>query len=681
MVQADIQCTESHYAISNLQTVAATGNSIDMIKRNQPTKSPVYRVGCATPTQFAAKELRSLLSRATRQNFVIRTRRQGPRPAPGQPIDGLWVGTTQELGQPVICDPIHDAIDIQTNGLNGIISGSNAPSVLLAVYRYLTELGFRWVRPGRDGELVPQLTWPLRSKVSVREQASYDHRAVCIEGACGWEHVRDMINWMPKLGFNTYFVQFRDGYYFFERWYRHKGNPKAPKHRFNRNDAERFTQHIWKQCQKRGIKIQMVGHGWTCEPFGVIGDGWYKHQGPMPAETKRHLALVDGRRQFFEGVPLNTNLCYSNKKTRQKIVQAVAAYAFEHAHIDAIHLWLADAANNHCECSRCRRYRPADLYIKLLNECDVELTKRALNHRIVFLLYVDLLWPPKVERIINVKRFILMFAPITRTYSQSFAKPKNNQPSRLPPFVRNKLAMPSSIEQNLTALRSWQRQFKGDSFDFDYHLMWDHYRDPGHYELAQLLHADIRGLHNIGLNGLNSCQTQRCFLPTGLLMTVMGQTLWNRQTSFDALACDHYKATFGPDWSKAMRYTQRLSQFFDPPFLRGERGPNWNKKAVANLKKVPGLIESFAPVIESNLQGTDICQTRSWYYLKLHAELCLPLAHSVELTVSGDRTAALAANQHLFDVAQRMEPKVHRVFDVCIFLRTITSPRKWPIQP
>ena len=49
----------------------------------------------------------------------------------------------------------------------------------------------------------------------------------------------------------------------------------------------------------------------------------------------------------------------------------------------------------------------------------------------------------------------------------------------IPPFERNKLQFPRTPEGNLAFLRGWQGTFDGDSFDFDYHLMWDHFRDPG----------------------------------------------------------------------------------------------------------------------------------------------------------------------------------------------------------
>ena len=61
--------------------------------------------------------------------------------------------------------------------------------------------------------------------MKLRERPAYRHRGVCIEGAVSWEHVRDMVAWLPKLGFNAYFIQFREAYNFFQRWYEHEANP------------------------------------------------------------------------------------------------------------------------------------------------------------------------------------------------------------------------------------------------------------------------------------------------------------------------------------------------------------------------------------------------------------------------------------------------------------------------
>lgn len=133
-----------------------------------------------------------------------------------------------------------------------------------------------------------------------------------------------------------------------------------------------------------------------------------------------------------------------------------------------------------------------DFYVLLLNELDAALTERGLSTRIVFLIYQDLLWPPLEERLENQERFILMFAPISRTYSRELRWSKE---AEVPPYVRNKLSFPRSAEANVAFLDAWREVFAGDSFDFDYHLMY--YR-----RLCGAAHA--RGLkvlmHSCGYN-------------------------------------------------------------------------------------------------------------------------------------------------------------------------------------
>ncbi|NLC67502.1 MAG: DUF4838 domain-containing protein, partial [Clostridiaceae bacterium] len=139
----------------------------------------------------------------------------------------------------------------------------------------------------------------------------------------------------------------------------------------------------------------------------------------------------------------------------------------------------------------------------MLNDLDEILSEKGLKTKIVFLIYVDLLWAPEIEKIKNPGRFILMFAPITRTYSKSFEA--DGDLPETPPYERNKLRFPYDVKENLAFLKSWERVFKGDSFDFDYHFLGDHYRDPGYYSIVKVLSQDIKNLGKIGLNGFVSC--------------------------------------------------------------------------------------------------------------------------------------------------------------------------------
>lgn len=320
--------------------------------------------------------------------------------------------------------------------------------------------------------------------------------------------------------------------------------------------------------------------------------------------------------------------------------------------------------------------------MRLLNELDEQLTAEELPVRIVFLIYVDLLWPPETERIQQPDRFILMFAPITRTYSRPFtAAPAGAAPPALPPYERNRLTFPRDVDANVAFLRAWQRLFQGDSFDFDYHFMWDHYKDPGAVAIAEVLHQDIRGLAALGLNGLVSCQVQRAFFPTGLGMAVMGHTLWNKSLEFDALAEDYFRSAFGADGLACLEYCRELSRLFDPPYLRGEK-PRRDAAVAEAYTRLPAAIASFRPVIQRNLDSTDPCHARSWHYLDAHAEICLHLAQALRHRAAGDDQAAAQAWAAAERLVQEREPALHAVLDVYEFTRVLgalfRSPRATP---
>ncbi len=363
---------------------------------------------------------------------------------------GIWLGLTDKFQTDIKLkynnNKFDDGVLISVNSGKGIISGINERSVLLAVYRFLTEAGCRFIRPGEDGEYIPKIN--IESlMVNVESNPSYRHRGLCIEGAVSYEHVKDIIDWCPKVGMNSYFIQFREAYTFFERWYKHKNNPTKEPEEFNMEIAKQYTAKLEEEIKKRGLIYHAVGHGWTCEPFGIPATGWDEGEYEISDKLKNYLAEIKGERNIWKGIPLNTNLCYSNSEVRKTIIEDIAKYIKEKNNIDLLHLWLADGYNNHCECKNCIKMRPSDFYIKLLNELDELLTKENINTKIVFLTYVDLFWAPEKEVINNQERFVFMFAPISRVYNDYF-KP-NPQEVVLPKYERNNIKLPTSIADNV----------------------------------------------------------------------------------------------------------------------------------------------------------------------------------------------------------------------------------------
>ena len=95
-------------------------------------------------------------------------------------------------------------------------------------------------------------------------------------------------------------------------------------------------------------------------------------------------------------------------------------YCKNHPSVDYLHFWLADEALNQCECEKCAEKRPSDYYVDMLNMLDEKLSLAGIDTKIVFLIYVDLLFAPEKEKIKNPDRFTLMFAPINRWYSEFY---------------------------------------------------------------------------------------------------------------------------------------------------------------------------------------------------------------------------------------------------------------------
>ena len=177
-------------------------------------------------------------------------------------------------------------------------------------------------------------------------------------------------------------------------------------------------------------------------------------------------------------------------------------------------------------------------------------------------------------------------------------------------------------------------------------------------------------------------------------MDVMARTLWNEDVDFDALARDYFAAAFGAAGEAAREYLARLSQLFDPPYLRGDRREDsrrdldtdshvWildpsahagvDEEAAQRLGQIPALIDSFRPAIEANLALADPCHARSWQYLAHHAEITLGLARAFKARAEGQLDLARSAWDQVADMAWRKEDALQPVLDVFEFVGTLGS--------
>lgn len=538
-------------------------------------------------------------------------------------------------------DLLEDSYTVSLSSQGGEITGSNSRSVLLAVYAYLRRLGFRFLTP--KDTFVPQELTEEALDQQFSRRAAYRHRGVCIEGADSLENVLDMIDWLPKLGFNGFFLQFGEPYFFLERWYTHVNNPTIPARHLPREFYQDCYHRIYGAMKQRSLLIHGAGHGFTAEALGYPSIGWIPGDREPDRNTRELMALVNGKRELSEGVPLNTNLCYSNPAAVERFCQAVVDYARGHPDVDYIHVWLADSMNRICECDLCCQELPSDQYVRLLNRLDQILTEQGISSKIVFLLYQELLYPPETERLKHPDRFVLMFAPISRTFQTSY--PEKIQPMPLPPYRRNKMVLPEKLQENLGCLYQWQQCFRGDSFVYDYPLGKAHYGDFGYQHISRVIAEDIPRLKGLGLGGCISCQELRAFFPTGLPNYVMGQALLEGTVDFPSAGREYFQAAFGAHWQTAWDYLEGVSGCSSLDHFVG-KGPRKDPKVASGYEEMLRFVSAMEPKLRAGLDaerkggGKNTSMRQGfWERLLLHREYCMTLGTAMLALARGEPDA------------------------------------------
>lgn len=340
---------------------------------------------------------------------------------------------------------------------------------------------------------------------------------------------------------------------------------------------------------------------------------------------------------------------------------SICDYCAKNPQVEVVHFWLADGHNNQCECEHCREKRPADWFIDLLNELDEKMTAAGVKTRVVFLVYVDLLWAPEKGKLKDPDRFILMFAPITRSYGQGYGQCLSYE-TELPPYTRNTLEMPSSLAENLAHLRNWQKDFRGESFSFDYHLMWAHVGDMGYEKCARHLFHDMQDLPKIGLDGMVSCQIQRCCFPTGLPLFMMAAALWDEKADFDQKALEYYQAAYGKDGGKVHEILARVSELmvlYDGPASRP-----WpqDTPCCRDLHALKKAADDLALLLKEHQE--DALSAPEWEMLA-HYQVYLSMLHQVlVLWEKQDQQGMQDAFGQLMDYLWKHEPELQSCLDV-----------------
>ena len=585
---------------------------------------------------------------------------------------------------------LDDILYIDCDEVGGIIAGDNPRSVLLSVYEYLRQNGCRWLFPGVDGEYIPMQD--VRA-VKYRHKPSCRYRGWCNEGAEFQQSMIEMIDFSPKVGNNVCMMEFRIPSAYYDSYYAHYRNCE------NRNPEPVSDMQVlqWKrQCEseiaKRGLQFHDIGHGWTVDPFGVdsarcwdqIDDSYLSEEdrsmlaytilkreaGGAGMPSAEEIKNAPRARGLWNGQPLNTNFCMSNLKARKKFVDYVADYAENHSNSTYLHLWLGDAANNHCECEECKKKTPSDWYMILMNETDYELTKRNLDTRIVFIAYVDTTWAPTTEKIENQDRFTLLLAPITRSYMMTL--PEKGGKKKTVPYKRNQNALPADLEEYFAYFADWKKMWKGANLCYEYHF-WRHQAfDLSGIELAKRISEDIKVYKAYDINGIIEDGSQRSFFPTGLAFYTYARTLFDTSLTTEEIAEEYFSTAFGDDWMRFYDYLAKIEEKIPFPYVSGKyKNRHYAPEMREQILSVKEIIKEGRALIKDHYNSDVRTRTASVRILEMHADYCDMLVDAFAEKCVGNDEAAMDCYEKFRIEIGRRESEFALVYDQFLMMSSL----------
>ncbi len=623
----------------------------------------------AHPTvDFAAEELKKYLRMMMPEAGEIFISRETGA------TEGLRLGLMQDFGLDVseaedteLDDIVH--VDVDERG-NGVLAGSNPRSVLFAVYRYLQENGCRWLFPGVDGEFIPMQDV---GAVKYHKMADMRYRGQCNEGAEYQPNMMEAIDFTPKIGMNVFMMEFECPYVYYNRYYSAMHNPTREAEPVTGEQMVQWKRQCEAEISKRGLQFHDMGHGWTAEPFGMDTTYRWKHgedkggEAPVPDESREFLPLINGERKVHFRGPMNTQFCMSNPRARALVVDYIVHYAHLHQNVDYLHVWLADSSNNHCECENCQKMIPSDWYVMLMNELDAALTAKELSTRIVFISYMDTAWPPLVERIQNPKRFSLLSAPISRSYTQSV--PADISDATYSPYVRNNLTLFPTVAPYIKCAKDWQECCRVPAMLYEYHFWLAQYLDLGVLDFARVVYDDIQNYHKHGFNGLINDCSQRSYWPNGFAFSIYGQVQFDTSLKFEDLVEDYFSHAYGEDWRKVVELLGRIGKCIDTHYLNGERsakgeiGKHYNPSVADELREMPQVAQEYKDFLEAHRVMPYRAQTVAFKLLRYYVEYCEGLTKCLIPKCFGAGAEAMALFQDFLADFGRHEHEIGTCYD------------------
>lgn len=475
-------------AILWMSPFARADEGVVLIDQGQARCNIVLPADAPEVAKFAASELAARLKQMTGADVPV--------------VDTKKTGT---LAIDFQLRPWRDEAFETTVDDAGITLKAGERALLPATYALLESLGCRFLAPDfefYDGHasLIPHQPTLAPSRMDAKTtKPRFTFRKLYVEEGRSHneQNLRELIDWMPKGGFNTLVVPMD---------YQNHGKVKW----------DNWRAALTPELKKRRIIIEVGGHGYqNFMNAKTVADGktlFDVHPDWFGLDEK-------GKRDAAE----TRVFCTSNEQAFAFFQKQVEDYAKARPEIEIFDLWPPDGAT-WCECDQCRALgEPQDRQALLMNR--MQNAFRAFGGpRLEMIAYSKALLPPTRQML--DPSILVDFCPI----NQQFEKQINDDASE-----RNK--------EYADALVAWRKQFVGDISLYSYYRKYAWRSLP--CVIPQYIQHDMQWYATLPLQGISSYCEPADWGTYELQSYAIGKLGWDVNANVDQMIDTFCQARYG----------------------------------------------------------------------------------------------------------------------------------------